>query len=99
MPNPSVATNSTTASARDEAPVLQLRGASEAVRHGPLTAVPIMTSGDSVFGAEVSGIDWASPVPPEIVQQVGHSQSALPTSFTALTVLKRSLCLCKINMP
>jgi hypothetical protein len=34
---------------------------------------PILNSGTSVFGAEVSGLDWSKPIPEEIVHQVGNT--------------------------
>lgn len=55
--------------------VLQLRGAPASIQDGSLTITPVMVTGGSYFGAEVSGIDWSSPVPAEIVQQVRNPPS------------------------
>jgi alpha-ketoglutarate-dependent 2,4-dichlorophenoxyacetate dioxygenase len=59
-----------TCPARPDAGVLRLRGSSEIIQHGSLTIKPVMVSENSAFGAEVSGIDWSRPVPPEVVRQV-----------------------------
>lgn len=58
--------------------VLRLRGApdTEVPSTGGLTVTPVMVNGDSVFGAEVSGIDWSKPVPEETVQEVNMNASA-----------------------
>ena len=45
-------------------------GNRKSIQHGNLSVMPILQSGDSVFGAEVLGIDWASPVSMETVAQV-----------------------------
>lgn len=42
----------------------------EPLRDGELTVAPILNSGASVFGAEVSGVDWSKPVPENVVHQV-----------------------------
>jgi alpha-ketoglutarate-dependent 2,4-dichlorophenoxyacetate dioxygenase len=42
----------------------------EPLQEGRLTVRPILNSGSSVFGAEVSGIDWSKAVPEDIVHQV-----------------------------
>lgn len=53
-------------------------GLTEPIQDGSLTISPVVTSGDSTFGAEVSGVDWANSIKPEIVQQVGLP---IPTSM------------------
>lgn len=40
------------------------------IQDGSLTVLPILQSKNSVFGAEVSGVDWKNPVPAETVSQV-----------------------------
>jgi hypothetical protein len=45
----------------------------ELLQEGKLTITPILNSGTSVFGAEVSGLDWSKPIPEEIVHQVGNT--------------------------
>jgi hypothetical protein len=51
-----------------------------------LTIVPVMRSKTSVFGAEVSGINWGEPVPEEVVKQVRKSTSIKTTTrLTDLT--------------
>lgn len=42
----------------------------EALHQGNLKIMPILQSEDSVFGAEVSGVDWENPIPEETVEQV-----------------------------
>lgn len=59
-----------TCPARTDAGVLRLRGATETIQHGSIIVKPVLVSENSAFGAELSGIDWSRPVPPEIVQQV-----------------------------
>lgn len=49
---------------------LKLGGANDPVQHGTLIVRPVMVSGDSAFGAEVSGVDWIRPIPDEIVKEV-----------------------------
>ncbi|ORY56908.1 uncharacterized protein BCR38DRAFT_478547 [Pseudomassariella vexata] len=49
---------------------LHLKGGHAQVREGQLTIRPVIVSGDSSFGAEVSGVDWSRPVPEDIVQQL-----------------------------
>lgn len=51
------------------ASVLRLRGAPD-VLEGSLSVTPVCINEDSVFGAEISGVDWSKPVPDEIVEQV-----------------------------
>lgn len=52
-------------------PTLQLRGASpEPLDCDGLSVTPVIDAGNSVFGAEVSGVDWSQPVPAETVQKV-----------------------------
>jgi alpha-ketoglutarate-dependent 2,4-dichlorophenoxyacetate dioxygenase len=43
----------------------------EPLQERGLAVRPILNSGSSVFGAEVSGIDWSKAVSEDIVQQVG----------------------------
>jgi hypothetical protein len=51
-----------------------------------LSIVPVMRSTTSVFGAEVSGINWGEPVPEEVVKQVRKSTSIKTTTrLTDLT--------------
>ncbi|KAF4633767.1 hypothetical protein G7Y89_g4355 [Cudoniella acicularis] len=53
--------------------VLRLRGgnaALESIQDGTLLIKPVMVSHNSVFGAEVFGVDWSRPVAPEIVKQL-----------------------------
>lgn len=54
--------------------VLRLRGAPETIQDGVLTITPIIVSGDSSFGAEVSGVDWSKPVPEKLVKQVSATR-------------------------
>lgn len=49
----------------------QLGTDQEPLQEGELTITPVFTSGTSVFGAEVSGLDWSKPIPEGIVHQVG----------------------------
>jgi hypothetical protein len=67
----------------------------EPLKEGKLTITPILNSGTSVFGAEVSGIDWNKPVPEEIVHQVGntaiHVQSMLELTINSLSSYKTSM--------
>ena len=42
----------------------------KSIQYGTLTVLPVLQSEDSVFGAEVSGVDWDNPVPAETVAQV-----------------------------
>ena len=42
----------------------------EPIQEGTLTIKPVFESGDSFFGAEIYGVDWSKPVPPELVAQV-----------------------------
>jgi alpha-ketoglutarate-dependent 2,4-dichlorophenoxyacetate dioxygenase len=44
----------------------------EPFQEGELTVTPISNSGASVFGAEVSGLDWSKPIPEEVVHQVSN---------------------------
>ena len=44
----------------------------EPIQYGSLTVIPVLQSEDSVFGAEVSGVDWENPVPAETVAQVNR---------------------------
>jgi alpha-ketoglutarate-dependent 2,4-dichlorophenoxyacetate dioxygenase len=44
----------------------------EPLQEGNLTVSPILTSGEFVFGAEVSGVDWSKPIPEDIVHQVSN---------------------------
>lgn len=48
---------------------LRLRGAAQ-VQDGDLIVKPILVSEGSVFGAEISGIDWSQPLSKDRVQQV-----------------------------
>jgi alpha-ketoglutarate-dependent 2,4-dichlorophenoxyacetate dioxygenase len=48
-------------------PVLHLRST---IQDGGLNIVPVMVSGESAFGAEIDGIDWSRPIPPETIKQV-----------------------------
>jgi len=48
---------------------IRLRG--EDIEHlDGLSIVPILITKSSVFGAEVSGVDWKKPVPEKVVKQV-----------------------------
>ena len=49
---------------------LTLRGGEDAYRDGSFSITPIMVSDDSVFGAEISGIDWIAPIPAEQIEEV-----------------------------
>lgn len=49
--------------------ILRLRGAAQ-VQDGDLIVKPILVSEGSVFGAEISGIDWSQPLSKDRVQQV-----------------------------
>jgi hypothetical protein len=40
------------------------------IREGSLIVTPIMAHDDSVFGAEVSGVDWSRPISQEMANQV-----------------------------
>lgn len=40
------------------------------IQYRKLTVIPILQSEYSVFGAEVSGVDWRNPVQAETVAQV-----------------------------
>jgi alpha-ketoglutarate-dependent 2,4-dichlorophenoxyacetate dioxygenase len=40
------------------------------MEHGSLIVTPVLQFEQSVFGAEVSGVDWSKPVPSETVTQV-----------------------------
>ncbi|KAJ5553865.1 hypothetical protein N7513_003824 [Penicillium frequentans] len=42
----------------------------EPIQKGTLTIKPVFESGGSSFGAEVYGVDWRKPIPPEIVAQL-----------------------------
>ncbi|KAI0144705.1 putative alpha-ketoglutarate-dependent 2,4-dichlorophenoxyacetate dioxygenase [Pestalotiopsis sp. NC0098] len=49
--------------------ILRLRGAAQ-VQDGDLIVKPILVSEGSVFGAEISGIDWSQPLSKDRVQQL-----------------------------
>ncbi|KAH8895330.1 putative alpha-ketoglutarate-dependent 2,4-dichlorophenoxyacetate dioxygenase [Thozetella sp. PMI_491] len=53
-----------------DAGTLKLRGASPEIHDGELVIKPVLHSGSSNFGAEVSGIDWSRPIPEETVKQL-----------------------------
>lgn len=55
--------------AAHSAAVLKLRGA-EIDSVGGLSVVPVLTSQQSVFGAEIFGVNWDERIPTEMVQQV-----------------------------
>jgi alpha-ketoglutarate-dependent 2,4-dichlorophenoxyacetate dioxygenase len=73
-------TYSNTCPARNAAAVLHLRATPNSIQDGSLTITPVMVSGDSAFGAEVSGIDWSRPIPPETIKQVSLSHFC-PTHY------------------
>lgn len=50
---------------------LRLQDAAPDIKDGNLIITPILTYGDSAFGAEVAGVDWSRPVSEELVKQVG----------------------------
>ncbi|RDW62411.1 hypothetical protein BP6252_11844 [Coleophoma cylindrospora] len=72
MSTPLITTYENTCPARTATGVLRLRGASEpqSIHDGSLTIEPVLVSPNSAFGAEVSGVDWSRPIPPEMVKQV-----------------------------
>jgi alpha-ketoglutarate-dependent 2,4-dichlorophenoxyacetate dioxygenase len=51
-----------------DAGTLRLQGTNE-FQEGDLTIKPVLVSGNSAFGAEVSGVDWTRAVPENIVEQ------------------------------
>ncbi|KAG9677795.1 putative alpha-ketoglutarate-dependent 2,4-dichlorophenoxyacetate dioxygenase, partial [Aureobasidium melanogenum] len=55
--------------AAHSAAVLKLRGV-EIDTVGGLSVVPVLTSQQSVFGAEIFGVNWDEPISTEIVQQL-----------------------------
>ncbi|KAL3455152.1 putative alpha-ketoglutarate-dependent 2,4-dichlorophenoxyacetate dioxygenase [Aspergillus heterothallicus] len=46
-----------------------------AIELGSLAVTPVLHSDNSSFGAEVTGIDWANPIPPEQVKQLVELQN------------------------
>ncbi|RDW66637.1 hypothetical protein BP5796_09386 [Coleophoma crateriformis] len=89
MSTPLITTYENTCPARTATGVLRLRGASEPqlIRDGSLTIEPVLVSPNSAFGAEVSGIDWSRPIPPEMVKQL----VALQDKYAVLIFRKTGL--------
>ena len=63
-------TYQTTCPARRNPAVLHLGGPPEPFEDGSLTITPVMSSGGSAFGAEISNVDWSQSIPVDIVTQV-----------------------------
>ena len=53
---------------------LRLKPAASTINEGILKITPILTNGDSPFGAEIEGIDWSSPIPEALVQEVRNQK-------------------------
>ncbi|KAI1340975.1 putative alpha-ketoglutarate-dependent 2,4-dichlorophenoxyacetate dioxygenase [Xylariaceae sp. FL0016] len=64
-----------TCPAREDRGVIRLNGTPQVFQEGQLTITPILSSEDSSFGAEISGVDWSQPLAQAVVDQlVGLSE-------------------------
>lgn len=71
----------TTCPARPDTDILQLEGAPIPIQAGLLTVTPVIVHSNSAFGAEVSGVNWDSPISSDIVKQVRLSAPTEPNDI------------------